>query len=539
MTQCDYLIIGSGIAGLSLALRLAESGTVTIISKKSGRASNTLYAQGGIASVVDELDSFDAHVADTLRSGDGLCNEAIVRLVVENGPLAIEQLLNWGVAFSEAEKGQLSLGREGGHSHNRIVHAKDATGKEIELRLLQHIAQHKNIELLHDQVAIDFITEHQLIDAELTDSVTCFGAYVFDSNEGVTRPIQAKYTILCSGGAGMVYEHTTNPSIATGDGIAMAYRAGCKIENLEFMQFHPTSLYRADKKASRRAFLISEAVRGFGAILRTADGRAFMSDYDDRAELASRDIVARAIDSELKRRGDECVYLDLTHRPKAEIESAFPTIFKHCLSLGIDISTNWIPVVPAAHYMCGGVKVNSHGRTQLERLYACGEVASTGLHGANRLASNSLLEALVFSDQVFNDLTQRKSEKIESVIIPEWDDTGTINMEEWGFISHDVFSVRKIMWDYVGIVRSDFRLKRALSRIDLILSEVEKFYKKSKIFKELLELRNMVTVAQLIIRSAQKRKESRGLHFTHDYLEKLDIAKNTVLRSSRFIKGSR
>lgn len=536
--RSDYLIIGSGIAGLSLALRLAELGTVTIISKKSAENSNTLYAQGGIASVVDEMDSFEAHISDTLRAGDGLCNEDIVRLVVEEGPTAIQRLLNWGVAFSEDSAGKFELGREGGHSFNRIIHAKDATGREIELRLLQLIESNKNITLLHNQVAIDFITEHHTKGVHPADIVNCYGAYVFDATAGETRAFEASYTILCSGGAGMVYEHTTNPSIATADGIAMAFRAGCEVENLEFMQFHPTSFYSENRRDEKRAFLISEAVRGFGAVLRTADGTAFMKNYDDRAELASRDIVARAIDAELKRRGEPCVFLDLTHKSEAEIEAEFPTIFAFCTSQGLNMANDLIPVVPAAHYMCGGVKVDEFGKTRLRRLYACGEVASTGLHGANRLASNSLLEALVFSDRVFLDLQKNDVEKPASgTLVPPWDDSGTTNTEEWGMISHDFFTLRKIMWDYVGIVRSDFRLRRALGRVDLILSEVEQFYKKSKIFKELLELRNVASVAQLMIRSALARKESRGLHFTSDHAEKAEKKQNTIMRSSRFKKG--
>jgi L-aspartate oxidase len=476
-------------------------------------------------------------VNDTLRAGDGLCNEEIVRLVIENGPSAIQRLLNWGVEFSEDENGEFELGREGGHTFNRIVHAKDATGREIELRLLKLIQNSENITILHNQVAIDFITEHQIQGEKLSNTVNCYGAYVFDVNTAESYAIQAKFTVLCSGGAGMVYEHTTNPSIATGDGIAMAYRAGCELENLEFMQFHPTSFYSEKKEKNKRAFLISEAVRGFGAILRTADGTAFMKNYDPRAELASRDIVARAIDAELKRRGEACVYLDLTHKTKAEIENEFPTIYAFCKSQGLDMAKEKIPVVPAAHYLCGGVKVDKFGRTRLNRLYACGEVTSSGLHGANRLASNSLLEALVFSDQVFVDLKTRSDEAIELQSLPKWDDSGTTNMDEWGMISHDFFTIRKTMWDYVGIVRSNFRLRRAQSRLDLILSEVEEFYRKSKIFRELLELRNIATVSQLIVRSAIKRKESRGLHYTTDFLEKSQKKQNSIIRSSRFKKG--
>lgn len=531
----DYLIIGSGIAGLSLAIRLSEFGTVLIVSKKEVWESNTNYAQGGIASVIDKTDSIDAHVADTMIAGDDLCNEDAVRLMVEEGPKGLDDLISWGVAFTKQDDGELDLAMEGGHSYRRIAHAKDATGKEIERALIEKVKASDRISVLADHMAVDLITEHTL-GQDTSERITCFGAYILNrKNKKIFKAI-ASYTVLCTGGCGEVYLHTTNPSIATADGVSMAYRAGCRVENMEFMQFHPTSLYEGDQKQSDRSFLITEAVRGFGATLRNHKNEAFMKHYDDRLELAPRDIVARAIDEEMKKNDLDFVYLDLTHKAADEIKDHFPTIYRKCKLLNIDITKDLIPVVPSAHYMCGGIKVNLDGETELDGLMACGEVSSTGIHGANRLASNSLLEALVYTVRIAKHIEKHQRESIDETKIPDWDDSGTFDIDEWTIIRHDRMEVKRIMWDFVGIVRSDFRLNRALQRINLMLSEIEVFYRKSKVIPELIELRNITHTAQLIVRSALQRKESRGLHYTIDYPDKSDSFKtNTVLRSTRFL----
>jgi L-aspartate oxidase len=517
--QIDFLVIGSGIAGLSYALQIADYGSVIIITKKKDNESNTNYAQGGIASVFDSKDSFEAHYNDTIDAGAGLCHEEAVRFMVSHGPDVIKQLIDIGVAFSRTQKGKFELGIEGGHSHHRIVHAHDFTGQEIENALLYHVKQHPNIKILQKHIAIDLITEHQTPGRDFSKGVHCWGAYVLDIKKNRVKTILAKTTLLATGGCGQVYLHTSNPMIATGDGIAMAYRAGAKIANMEFMQFHPTTLF----SPAGRTFLISEAVRGYGAILRTKQGEAFMKKYDDRAELAPRDIVARSIDSEMKKSGDPCVYLDLTHKKAKEISERFPNIYNNCLKSKIDITKDLIPVVPAAHYMCGGVVVDKKGRTNIERLFVCGEAAFTGVHGANRLASNSLLEAVVFSNMAVKAAVKLKKE--EEIFFPEilpWNDEGTFNQDEWVYIFHDRQVIRSVMWDYVGIVRSGFRLARALRRLNVIVDEVEDFYRKTTVTNDLIELRNIATVAKLILQSAITRKESRGLHYMTDYPKRDD-----------------
>jgi len=532
LTTTDFLVIGSGMAGLSLALKAAKHGTVAIITKKEKAESNTNYAQGGIAAVFSTNDSFQLHFEDTIKAGAGLCHLDVVKLLVSKGPDCVRELIDWGVQFSyrqQSKANELDLGREGGHSRNRIVHAKDLTGKVVEQSLLDSIKQHPNITIYEQHIAIDLITEHHLgLDADKDKlPLHCWGAYVLDENNGLIKQFLAGATILATGGCGQIYLHTTNPLIATGDGVAMAYRAGAKIANLEFMQFHPTTLLHPNANS----FLISEAVRGFGGVLMTQDGQKFMKKYHSMAELAPRDIVARAIDAELKKRGEEFVYLDITHKNSQEIKTRFPNIYENCKSYNIDITAQPIPVVPAAHYMCGGVLTDIHGRTTITNLYACGEVACTGVHGANRLASNSLLEAVVFADQVYKHIISNLNSRYTFPGIPKWNDEGTFNQEEWVLISHDKEEIQSLMWDYVGIVRSNLRLKRALRRINLISKEIENFYKKTKITAGLLELRNLVTVAKLIINCAIYRKESRGLHYTTDYPNKDDRywSRDTVL----------
>ncbi len=514
--ETDYLVIGTGIAGLSFALEAAQQGEVAIITKKADSDSNTNYAQGGIAAVLAPDDSTALHIEDTLRTGAGLCDPEIVELVAREAPAMVSKLIKWGVEFTKKQNGTLALGREGGHSKNRIVHAADLTGAAIEKALLERAKEKKTITIYENHFAIDLITEHHLFDVKEKRSrrITCWGAYVLDTRQAEVHKFLAKVTLLATGGAGRVYLHTTNPAIATGDGVAMAFRAGAEVANLEFTQFHPTSLYHPDGDC----FLITEALRGYGAVLRTKDGKTFMEKYHPMESLAPRDIVARAIDRELKLRGDECVYLDVTHMDPKKTKEEFPNIYKRCKSLGIDITKMPIPVVPAAHYMCGGVRTDIHGRTSIKSLYASGEVACTGLHGANRLASNSLSEALVFSHRAYQDsLAVVKDKNFAFPNIPDWNEEDTFNAEEWVILSHDRQEIQRLMWDYVGIVRSDFRLKRAQRRIRLIANEIEEFYKRTKVTGDLIELRNIATVALLIIRSALMRKESRGLHFNTDY----------------------
>ncbi|MGP8330581.1 MAG: L-aspartate oxidase [Methanosarcinaceae archaeon] len=516
----DFLVIGSGIAGLSIALKAAEAGTVAIITKKQKAESNTNYAQGGIAAVASPKDSLESHVNDTLIAGADLCHPDAVELLVRSGPQRIQELIQLGVNFTRSQNKRFDLGREGGHSYNRILHVKDYTGQEVEKALLAATKAHPNIQTFENYVAIDLITEHHLANHIKTASTecNCWGAYVLQEDEREIHRFLAKATILATGGCGQVYSHTTNPAIATGDGVAMAFRAGALIANMEFMQFHPTTLFHPQAGS----FLISEAVRGAGAILRTQNGEVFMKKYHPQADLAPRDIVARAIDSELKKRGENYVLLDITHLSVPEIQDRFPKIFNNCLKYNLDISADPIPVVPAAHYMCGGVGTNLMGQTTIRGLYACGEAAHTGVHGANRLASNSLLEAVVFAEQInlhSRDFVLTRKELPE---VPKWNDEGTFNNEEWVLIAHDKIEIQNLMWDYVGIVRSNLRLERAQRRIRLIAREIEQFYKKAKISAGLLELRNLACVTNMIILSALRRKESRGLHFTTDFPSRND-----------------
>lgn len=512
----DYVVVGSGIAGLYFALKVSDSGSVIILTKKQQAESNTNYAQGGISAAIGETDSFDAHIEDTLRAGAGLCHRAAVEVMVRSAPHVIEELRMLGVHFTRRGR-RLDLGREGGHSHNRIVHARDATGRAIEAALLDALAQRTTVHIVEHATAVELMTDHHRRGGKRSAAPTCYGVYALLSNGQVER-FFARATLLATGGCGQVYAHTTNPPIATGDGIAMAYRAGATIANMEFIQFHPTALY--DPNRPGPAFLISEAVRGAGAVLRNCGGERFMVRYDDRAELAPRDVVARAIDHEMKTRGDRHVWLDLRHMEQREVWERFPTIARECARRGIQLPEDMIPVVPAAHYCCGGVWTDLYGRTNIERLFACGEVACTGVHGANRLASNSLLEGVVFAERAASYLVAHPPAPLGAEFdeIPPWDDSGTANAEEWVLVAHDRQELQSVMWDYVGIVRSELRLQRALRRIELLRDEVEEFYRRTKLTPELIELRNMVTVAWLITQSALHRKESRGLHTMSDYL---------------------
>ena len=532
----DFLVIGTGIAGLSFALQAADHGTVTLVTKRRMDDTNTNRAQGGIAAVVDEADDFRKHIDDTLTAGAGLCHTDSVELIVTEGPKVVRRLMDWGVQFTRDGSGKLALGREGGHTKHRIVHAADLTGAEIERALLAAVTQHPNILLFEDHVAVDLITEHHLPGKRMGKQPTCWGAYVLDvKSEHVTR-FRARTTVLCTGGCGQVWRHTTNPEVATGDGVAMAYRAGARIGNLEFMQFHPTTLYHPHE----RSFLISEAVRGFGAVLINTDGEHFMDSVHPMKSLAPRDIVARAIDRELKTSGAECVYLDITHKKPDEIRNRFPNIYEKCLSLGIDMTTTPIPVVPAAHYMCGGVLTDINARTDIRNLYACGEVGLTGVHGANRLASNSLLEAVVFANRAFENAVEDQKKHAALPDVPPWNDSDTFSVEEWILMKHDLDEIRNLMWDYVGIVRSDVRLGRANRRLELIWSEVEEFYRRTRVTQDLINLRNIASVAALVVRCAMQRKESRGLHYTTDYPERNEqmcgdgvCPYDTVLRARR------
>jgi L-aspartate oxidase len=514
--RVDFLVIGSGAAGLTFALKVADHGSVAVVTKKESAESNTNYAQGGIAAVMDASDSFEQHVADTLEAGAGLCDEEVVKLVVKEGPSRIEFLQRLGASFSSNGNG-LALGREGGHSTHRIVHSKDTTGREVERALLAAVDAHPNITVYPFHFAVELITEHHLgqIVTRVRPDITCFGAYVLDEHSDRVMTFLAKATFLASGGAGEVYLHTTNPAVATGDGIAMAYRAKARLANMEFIQFHPTALSHPD--ANR--VLISEAVRGAGGILYNKGGDRFMTGYDGRGELAPRDIVARAIDNELKQRGDRHVWLDISHKPADEILEEFPAIAEMCLGYGIDITSEPIPVVPAAHYVCGGVVTDTEGRTSITGLFACGEVTCTGLHGANRLASNSLLEALVFADRAVAPALKRCKSTDWREGVPQWDDAGTVKPGEWILISHNREELQRIMSDYVGIVRSTLRLERAARRIRLLYEETEEFYSGVRVSVELCELRNLIAVSYLVVRCAGMRKESRGLHYTTDFPE--------------------
>ncbi len=521
MRHSDYLIIGSGIAGLSLSIKLAEKypeKKITVVTKAIEEESNTRYAQGGIAVVLDMvIDSFDKHIEDTLRAGAGLSDPAVVEMVVKEAPERLKEMISWGAAFDKNKRGNLDLGREGGHSEKRIVHHKDITGYEMAQALIRKNDELSNVTVYQHFFAVDLITEHHLPNKEYNKKdISCYGVYVLNEKTNETEIFEADYTILATGGIGQVYQYTTNPKVATGDGIAMAYRAKAKIEDLQFIQFHPTALYEPRKSP---AFLISEAVRGFGAHLVHSDGERFVFDYDERGELASRDIVARAIDSEMKRKGVEHVFLDCTHLEKEDFLDHFPNIYEKCLDMGIDLFKDYIPVVPAAHYVAGGIKVNKQGRTTIGRLYASGEVSRTGLHGANRLASNSLLEALVYSHNIFTDIVRRENEVVKCQI-PEWNDDGMEYPNELALINHTRHELRQLMSNYVAIVRSDLRLERALKRLELIWIETEELYEKSKLSLPLCELRNLVGVSYLIIKQSQSQKQNAGGFFNLD-LEKL------------------
>ncbi len=528
----DVLIIGSGGAGLSLALKLADSSKIAVLSKFSLTDGSTFYAQGGISAVFDKQDSIESHIEDTLLAGAGLCDPDIVRLTVSKGRESIEWLCQQGVNFTEeqAENGSrhLHLNREGGHSHRRIVHSTDATGKAVSLTLIERAQEHPNIRLLENHNAIELITARKL--GESQQHIR--GAYVLDSTTGLIKSIAAKCVVLATGGASKVYLYSTNPHSSAGDGIALAWRAGCRVSNMEFMQFHPTCLYHP----SARSFLISEAVRGEGAKLILPDGSPFMHNYDRRQELAPRDIVARAIDNEIKKHGIDCVYLDISHKSKDFIQQHFPNIYKQCLSLDINISRQPIPVVPAAHYTCGGILTDSHARTDIPGLYAVGEVACTGLHGANRMASNSLLECLVFADRASQDIKRNITNITEISSLPTWDESQVSDSDEEVVIAHNWDELRRFMWDYVGIVRTTKRLNRAMHRLQLLKEEIAEYYGQFRVTSDLLELRNLVIVAELIIRSAKQRKESRGLHYIKDYPETDDsrAPKNTILSPENF-----
>jgi L-aspartate oxidase len=514
--RCDFLVIGSGIAGLSYALKVAEHGKVMLVAKTSLDQTNTSYAQGGIAAVTYEPDSFEKHVQDTLICGDGLCNEAVVRMVVSEAPAQIGQLIQWGVKFDRRPSGQYDLAREGGHSEHRILHHKDNTGYEIQRALTLRVRQHPNIQIFENHFAVEIITQHHLgIDVRRGNpDITCFGAYVLDLKTQKVSTFLAKVVVMATGGTGNIYHTTTNPLVATGDGIAMVYRAKGIVENMEFVQFHPTSLYHPGERPS---FLITEAMRGFGAVLKTIDGKEFMHRYDPRGSLAPRDIVARAIDHEMKIRGDEHVYLDVTFKDPNEIRNHFPNIYEKCLSIGIDITKDMIPVVPAAHYLCGGIKVDMNGESTIRRLYAIGECSSTGLHGANRLASNSLIEAVVYADRAAKHSIRMAQDITFNESIPDWNYEGTTHNEEMILITQSYKEMQQIMSNYVGIVRSNLRLERALTRLEIIYRETEELYKKSILTQNLCELRNLINVGYLIIKNAQNLHESRGLHYSLDY----------------------
>ncbi len=518
----DVLIIGSGVAGLSSALQIADKQKVAIISKENIDNTNTAYAQGGIATVTDKIDSYKKHIQDTLIAGDGLCDEKIVKMVVKEGPEQIRSLLKWGVNFDKKQNGDFDLGKEGGHSKNRILHHQDNTGAEIQRALTEQVRKHANITIFEHHFAIDIITQHHLgvLVKRCFGGIEAFGVYVLDIQEGVMKTFLSGKILLATGGIGNIYEATTNPPIATGDGLAMVYRAKGLLEGLEFVQFHPTTLYNPNEKP---AFLITEALRGAGSVLKDSKGKPFMKKYDERGCLAPRDIVARAIDNEMKNSGDEFVYLDATAIDKKIIEEHFPSIQKKCRTLGIDITSDLIPVVPAAHYLCGGVKVDENGLSSIKNLYVVGESASTGLHGANRLASNSLLEAVVFAHRAAVHILQNADNHRIPDNIPDWIDKGLTPTEEMVLITQSKKELQQIMSNYVGIFRSDLRLYRALNRLKTLYDETEQLYRKSKIFREICELRNAINISYLVIKMAIERKESRGLHYNTNYPEKLPL----------------
>ncbi|HMN32256.1 MAG TPA: L-aspartate oxidase [Chitinophagaceae bacterium] len=532
--ETDVLVIGSGIAGLTYAVNLAINNQdlqITILTKTNEEETNTKYAQGGVAAVFDlNNDSYEKHIEDTLIAGDGLCNRAIVDIVVHEGPERMNEMISWGADFDKEENGVYKLGKEGGHSQNRILHYKDITGFEIERALLAKAHQFPNIQFVDYCFVLDLITQHHLgeLVTKSSTNIHCFGVYVLNIKTQQIEKIISKVTMLATGGCGQVYRTTTNPKIATGDGVAMVYRAKGRIENMEFIQFHPTALFEAGKRFGQ-SFLITEAVRGDGGILRNSKGEDFMKKYDSRLSLAPRDIVARAIDNEMKILGDEHVYLDCRHMNIEKFKEHFPNIYDKCLSIGVDVSKDMIPVAPAAHYSCGGVKTDEYARTSIKNLYCCGESASTGLHGANRLASNSLLEALVFGKRAFEDTMKTIANISFQGGIPDWNASGTMVPKEMILITQSLKEVQLAMTDYVGIVRSNVRLSRAMRRIDLLHEETEQLYKTTTLSPQLCELRNLITASYLIIKSAQFRKESRGLHYTIDYSEKSAIVQNITL----------
>jgi L-aspartate oxidase len=532
MLKTDFLIIGSGIAGLTFALKTASrfpDKSITILSKVNTDETNTKYAQGGIAVVNDGAhDSFGKHIQDTLIAGDGLCDEAIVELVVKEGPERVNEIIAWGTQFDKDAEGDFHRGKEGGHSEFRILHHKDITGFEIERALVEEVKKRSNISIYNHWFVMDIITQHHLgyLVTKSTPDVECYGVYALNLNNNKIEKILAKCTLMASGGVGQVYRTTTNPKIATGDGIAMMYRAKGRIANMEFIQFHPTALYEAGVSPS---FLITEAVRGDGGILRNKEGLAFMAQYDARADLAPRDIVARAIDSEMKRTGTEYVYLDCRQMDKEKFLAHFPNIYARCKQSGIDVFEQMIPVAPAAHYCCGGIKTDDLGRSSIKNLFACGECASTGLHGANRLASNSLLEALVFAHRCAETAAAGIDKIAFKDEVPDWNASGTTDPKEMILITQSLKELQNVMSDYIGIVRNDMRLERAMHRIDLLHLETEDLYKSSKVSPQLCELRNLITIGYLIVKCAQFRRESRGLHFNTDYPNKNERAQQIVL----------
>jgi L-aspartate oxidase len=512
----DFLVIGSGIAGMSYALKVAKEGTVAIVAKNPLEDANTYYAQGGIASVTNPWDNFEKHIADTLDAGGGLCDRRVVEKVVREAPAQIRELISWGVHFDRDETGNFDLHREGGHSENRILHHKDSTGAEIQVSLIDAIRRHPHIDVYDHHFAIEILTQHHLgqVVTRHTPGIECYGAYILDQQSNEIDTFLSRVTMMATGGIGSVYQTTTNPLVATGDGIAMVARAKGEIRGMEFVQFHPTALYHP---GARPSFLITEAMRGYGGVLKTVDGREFMQKYDRRGSLAPRDIVARAIDSEMKERGEEHVYLDVTHMDAEETRRHFPGIYEKCLSYGIDITRDMIPVAPAAHYLCGGIRVDLDGCTSIGRLYANGECACTGLHGANRLASNSLIEAVVFADAAARHSLPLFRQYPYREDIPAWNAEGTSSPEEMVLITQSYREVGQLMASYVGIVRSDLRLRRAMDRLNILFRETEDFFHRSVVSREICELRNIIKVGYMVIKQAMARKESRGLHYTIDF----------------------
>lgn len=532
MKEVDFLVIGSGIAGLSYAIKVGQTypdREILVLTKANRDESNTKYAQGGIAVVSDfAKDEFQKHVEDTLDAGDGLCNKEVVEFVINEGRIRVDELIEWGARFDKDKEGKYKLGKEGGHSENRVLHYKDITGWEIERALLATIETMPNITIETHHFVIDLITQHHLGQnvTRVTPNITCYGVYVLNLQDKKIEKIISKITVLATGGFGQAYRQTTNPTIATGDGVAMVYRAKGRLGNMEFIQFHPTSLYDPGVSPS---FLITEAVRGDGGILRTKDGEEFMHLYDRRGSLAPRDIVARAIDNEMKKRGDEHVYLDCRHMDHEKFKAHFPNILEKCIEKGIDVFNGMIPVVPAAHYACGGIMINEHGQTSIHHLYACGECTFSGLHGANRLASNSLLEALVFSHRIYEKSIQEISKINITEKFPDWIADGTTDPKEMVLITQSIKELKDIMSSYVGIVRNNIRLKRALDRLHLLHDETEDLYMNTTLSPQLCELRNLITIAYLITRSAAMRKESRGLHYTTDYPNKKNYLEDTYM----------